>query len=147
MPFRFPLAAVLRLREELEKREERTLEQRRETLSILRQQLAEASQCRAGYADQRYELLLRGAFGDDLHYAITQEKSLLRLEEQLRQAIVEADRLYQEQLQVYLHARQKRKLLDELRQTRHHAYQEEMNRQQQRRIDEIVIARYKMDRQ
>jgi flagellar FliJ protein len=142
MAFKFTLAAVLKYREELEKREERTLELRREALTRLETQLKEAQEQRRRLLEQRDSLLKNGMLGDDLAYATEQEQQLKILEADLRERISAAVLDYENQMQVFLVARQKREILDELKNTKKESYLAEQERREQQTTDEIFIARF-----
>lgn len=145
MAFRFSLAAVLKYREELEKREERALEQRREALARLESQLAKTQEYRLQIVAERNALLERGTLGDDLIFATEQEQQMKRLEEDLRKQISAAMLEYEEQMKIFLAARQKREVLEELRDARKESYEVQQARREQQEIDEIFIARFKRD--
>ena len=141
MSFRFPLAAVLRYREELESREERVLEQHREQLALLQAELARLKQNRTQLVDERSELLRLGLLGNDLHHLEFQQQLLDASEEDLRQKIAAAQAAYNQQMSIFLTARQKREILVELRDSRKAAYLEQLNRREQQKIDEMFSAR------
>jgi flagellar export protein FliJ len=146
MAFRFSLAAVLKYREELEKREERVLEQRREAIARLEAQLASTQEQRLLIVAERNALLERGTLGDDLLFATEQEQQMKALEETLQKQISEAMREYQEQMKIFLAARQKREVLEELRNTRKETYETEQARREQQTIDEIFGAQFNRDK-
>jgi flagellar FliJ protein len=141
MAFKFPLAAVLKYREDLEKREERILEQRREALACLDNKLAEVKDYRRQLIAQRESLLNRGVLGDDLHHATEQQQQLQRSEEEIRKQVATALLNYDQQMKVFLAARQKREILDELKDAQTSSYREKQDRREQQNIDEIFIAR------
>jgi flagellar FliJ protein len=141
MPFRFSLAAVLKYREELEKREERILEQRREVLARLEAQLAELKEQRLRWVAERTSLLERGILGDDLHYATEQIQRLDELEKEICRQAAAAMLDYEAQMKVFLVTRQKREILDELKSTQKDSYNALQDRREQQQIDEIFIAR------
>jgi flagellar export protein FliJ len=141
MGFKFSLATVLRYREELEKREERTLEIRRETLARLEARLAEAKEHQRRLIAECESLLQRGAFGDDLHHATEQQEQWKRAEADLRKQISAALAEYEQQMKTFLAARQKREILDELKSTKKDLYNARQERREQQTVDEIFIAR------
>jgi flagellar FliJ protein len=143
MAFKFPLAAVLKYRENLEKREERILEQRREALARLESKLTEIKEYRVQLLQQCESLLKRGALGDDLRCATEQQQQLQRSEEELRKQAAAALVEYEKQMTLFLAARQKREILDELKSTQASSYRERQDRREQQSIDEIFIARLK----
>jgi flagellar biosynthesis chaperone FliJ len=145
MAFRFSLAAVLKYREELEKREELALELRREVVARLKANLAEAEGKRLRLQAERELLLERGALGDDLIYATEQEERVKIIQEELRRNISAAMLDYQNQMKVFLAARQKREILNELRNAKKESYCVQQERREQQNTDEIFIARLNRD--
>jgi flagellar export protein FliJ len=145
MAFRFSLKTVLKYREEIEKREERTLEVLRETLARLETQLAEVKEHQCRLIVERESLLKASAFGDDLHYATQHQQQWKRVEEDLRRQVSGALLDYEKQMKVFLASRQKREILDELKNTQQDSYNERLNRQEQQKVDEIYIARLNRD--
>ena len=141
MAFRFSLAAVLKYREELEKREEQILEMARETLARLENQLAEVREQQCGLVVERESLLKRGAFGDDLHHTARKQQEWKRLEDELGKQLSVARLAYEKQMKLFLAVRQKREVLDELKKNQHESYREKQDRLEQQRIDEIFGSR------
>ncbi len=145
MPFRFPLNTVLKYRAELEKREERALEQCRELLTLAETKLAEIKAQRSQALAECQRLLEVGILGDDLHYAREQQQHLQELEAQAEKRVAEAKINYDAEMKVFLVARQKREILDELKQSQKDAYTAQQDRRDQHTVDEIFGARPKRD--
>jgi flagellar FliJ protein len=145
MAFKFPLAAVLKYREEIEKREERALECRREIVVGLEARLAEVRSDRSRTLLDREVSLKRGALGDDLHYLIEQQQYLEKLEQQLRREVAAALVEFDKQMKVFMAARQKREILDELKIAQKDKYEEKQERREQMLIDEMFSARLHRD--
>jgi len=141
MAFRFPLAAVLKYREDLEKREERELEKRREALARLKTALTNTTNSRFQLILERASLLKQGLLGDDLHFAAEQLRQIERLEEDLRTQVGTAAAHYEEQMKVFLEARKKRTILDELKSAQASSYKVNQERREQQQIDEMFSAR------
>jgi flagellar FliJ protein len=145
MAFKFPLAAVLKYREELEKREERILEQRRETLVCAQTQLAEAREYRRRLLVEREVLLGRSVLGDDLHHIAEQQQQLEELEEDLQGHVAAALLDCDKQMKLFLVARQKREILNELKTNQKDFHDKQQERREQQVIDEIFSARLNRD--
>jgi flagellar FliJ protein len=145
MGFRFSLAAVLKYREQCEQREEQKLELLRDTLARLKTQLAAAGENLLRLQGERDLLLERGMLGDDLNYATEQALQMKSLEEELRKQMSTARVDYENQLQAFLAARQKREILDELKETKKETYRAQHERWEQQSIDEIFNARRHRD--
>lgn len=145
MAFRFSLYTVLKYREELEKREERALEQCRENLALLETKLAEIREHRYRSIIDRESLLERGVLGDDLHHAMEQQQQLEKLEDDYRKKVSNALLDYEKQMELFLAARQKREILDSLKSTQSDFYNAQQDRRDQHTVDEIFIARFNRD--
>ena len=145
MGFRFPLAAVLKYREQCEQREEQKLELLRDMLMRLKTQLAAAGENSLRLQGERDLLLERGMLGDDLNCATEQGLQMKRLEEELRKQMSAARMDYENQLQIFLAARQKREILDELKESKKESYRAQQERREQQSIDEIFTARRHRD--
>lgn len=145
MAFKFSLNTVLRYRAELEKREERALEQCRETLFMLESKLTEVKQSRRKSIEMSQSLLERGILGDDLHHASEQQRQLEKLELDCQGKVSQALLNYKNQMDLFLAARQKREILDELKATQKDTYIAEQDRRDQHTVDEIFTARFKRD--
>jgi flagellar FliJ protein len=141
MAFKFPLAVVLKYRQEIEQREERALLKCREAVAMLQTQLAELKAQRERLRVRQEETLAAGVLGDDLHYAAEQERSLDQIEEQLQRELSAAVADFDNQMKVFLAARQKREILDALKKSQHKKYVEEEDRREQSRVDELFNAR------
>jgi flagellar FliJ protein len=141
MAFKFPLAAVLKYREELEKREERILEQRREALTRTQAKLAEAKEHRRQLVVERETLLGRSVLGDDLHYIAEQQQQTVKLEDDLQKHVAAALLDYEKQMKIFLVSRQKREILNKLKTNQKDSYNERQERREQQTIDEIFSAR------
>lgn len=141
MPFRFSLATVLKYREEIEKREERTLEQRKETLSNLEHKLTEVIGRRDAIAGQRYSLLERGSLGDDLHHVERTVQQLDNLKTEIQRMILVAQQSYDAQLTIFRDAHQKREILFNLKMEKKQTYMSNQERREQQKIDEMFVAR------
>lgn len=146
MAFRFPLAVVLKYRAELEQREERALGKCRETVNVLRLRLQEARAGREHLRIQQEEWLKSGVLGSDIHYVETQLNWLEALEAQLERELAVAVAEFDEQMKLYLAARQKREILEELRKNQLKQYTMESERKEQARIDELFNTRFQREK-
>ncbi len=141
MGFRFPLAAVLRLREIHEQREERLLSQilaqivqAREAIAAIDVQLAQAA--------ARRETELRGSLAAaDLHAAYGLVAMLKERRQFNEEQLAQFEQLRDKQIKVYRAAHQARELLSNMRKQQRESYLAEQNRQQQKVLDDTFIAR------
>jgi flagellar FliJ protein len=145
MAFKFSLATVLRYREELEKREERTLEQRREEVAVLEARLAEIRRLRDAILQHREAAMKRGTLGSDLHYTAQKKRDLDRMEQETREQLKLALSEFDKQMKAFLAARQKREILSELKSTQKDVYEEKQEKREQALVDELFGSRMQRD--
>jgi flagellar export protein FliJ len=140
MAFRYALQSILRLRRSLERQEEQRLfalaslvGQLRATLQSLQQ--ADLARRRTALAEME-----QSSSGAQMQFRIVcdtaSQSAIQRTASQMR----EADRLRREQLQVYQEARQKREILENLRDRQKALYRQEQARRLQQRADEAYLA-------
>lgn len=141
MPFRFSLAAVLTYRESLEHREYIVLEQIQQEITGTEAHLVEVEAWRGTAAQLRATQLSRGLHSVHLQQAYEHELALERYRDLLQDKLRELKQRLQQQLQAYELARQKRKVLDELRGHQFEAYTRGQVRAQQHLLDELFLAR------
>ncbi len=143
MPFKFSLATLLKYREEIERQEERLLEQRRHQLVQLQARLDAAVANRDKVDEEICQQLEKGLLGHDLHCANTLQQQLLLFEEQLRAQLAAARGQYEEQMRKFQHVRMQREKLSELRSQHSEVYERQQERMEQQQIDELFLARKK----
>jgi flagellar FliJ protein len=139
--FRFSLAAVLRLREINEQREERLLSQilaqvakTRENLLLVQGQIVEAASNREiALAACVSAAELQAAYG----LSAMLEEHRLFTEEQL----LKFEGLRDKQIKTYQSAHQGRELLSGMRQEQRESYEIDRGREQQKALDDMFIAR------
>jgi len=141
MPFRFSLASVLNIREKLEQRELLLLERRYAELATAQGKLWEVAQNIVRNHEQQADELKRGTTGFQLQMAIEEAKALEDRRLQLQKKLQEAQKALREQLENYRKARQKRDVLEELRQQQLDRYQREQGKIEQRERDELFLLR------
>ncbi len=141
MAFRFALASVLRVRESIERREERALQ-------AIQLQVAQAKHhgealrgAIASAREMRDETLRQSVSGGQLQSLLWEEQAAereLRLTlEQLR--VLEQQR--DEQMMIYRAAHCDREMLSEMLQKQKNLYEQEQARDEQKKLDDIFIAR------
>ncbi len=141
MAFRFPLAAVLRLREIHEQREERLLtqiltqmNQARETIVSLDEQIAGAAIAREAALRERMSVAeLHAAYGME---ALLKERRAFT-EQQLAQFTVLRDK----QIQVYQAAHRDREVLSKMWQQQKDAFAADLARREQKSLDDLFLSR------
>jgi flagellar export protein FliJ len=135
--------AVLRFRENIERREYVALERIQQEMAILQEQLRRIEQWRAMAVQRRETDLAEGVAAIHLQGDFEQELALERQRDALQ---VKRERLTLDQkqhLNSYKIARQKREVLDELRKRQFEAYAREQARRQQAVMDDLFLSRRK----
>jgi flagellar export protein FliJ len=142
MPFRFPLAAVLLVRENAEMREERALKKIQMELARTARQVEELNAAMAHAHDARERALQEPIPSFQLHEyqrqieeAAEKKKTLLHQLQILRQELGR-------QMRVYQAAHRDREALTGMLQEQREAYDQEQARQQQKQVDDMFMARH-----
>jgi flagellar export protein FliJ len=142
MPFRFPLAAVLLVREHAEKREERALKAVQIELARVVREVDELDAATVLAHDAREEELQQPTPSFRLHdyqrqieEAAEMKKTLLQQLHALRQDLARQMRAYQA-------AHRDREALTDMLQTQREAYEQRQERERQKQIDDIFMARH-----
>jgi flagellar FliJ protein len=141
MAYRFPLAAVLRLREINEQREERLLTQilaqvtqAREAIAALDLQIAEA-------AARRETELLERTPAAQLHAAYGMSALLKERKQFTVDQLAQFEQLRDKQIKTYQAAHQAREVLSTMRKKQRDSFLAEQARHQQKALDDMFIAR------
>ena len=140
MAFRYALQSILQLRRSLERQEEQRLFALASMVGRLRATLESLQQ--TDLARRRTALTEMEQFssGAQMQFRIVcdtaSQFAIQRTASQLR----EVERLRHEQLQVYQEARQKREIVESLRERQEALYQREQARRLQRHADEAYLA-------
>lgn len=141
MPFQFPLATVLRVRESLEKREERVLQvMQLEIVRVARR--VEGLSAAIGHAHATREKMMQQSIpAGHLHSLLWEEQSAV---EQKKHLLLELQRLEPErdqQMKIYQNAQRNREMLSDMFNEQRDIYEKESTRTQQKQLDDIFIAR------
>jgi flagellar FliJ protein len=141
MAFRFPLAAVLRVRESIEKREERALQSIQLELARTLHHIEELSVAIGGAHRSREKALQQTISGGHLHSLLWEEQAA---EQQLKSLLGQLQVLEQErekQMKVYQAAHRDREMLTDMLKKQKDIYDQERLRDEQKRLDDIFMAR------
>jgi len=141
MAFQFSLAVVLRLRESVEKREERALQSIQLDVSRTQQAIEELSVAIGGARRARETALQQAISGGHLHSLLGEEQVA---EHGLRVLLGKLQLLEQErerQMKVYHAAHQEREMLSGMMEKQKDIYEREWLREEQKRLDDIFMAR------
>ena len=141
MPFHFSLAAVLIYRESLEHREYIALEQIQQEITRTEAHILQVEEWRGIAAQERAAELARGVHSVQLQRTYEHQLALERYRDLQQDKLRELKNRLQQQLRTYELARQKRKVLDELRGHQFEAYTRGQARRQQHILDELFLVR------
>jgi len=141
MPFHFPLRALLRLRESVEKAELQRLQMIAAQAVQLR---AEIESLEGEIQAKRRELLEQeaaGISGAELHMAALSESIREQRRTEMLTKLREIERARKKQQVRYTEARQQREILSNLRQRQFSVYLREQAQREQQRVDELFLIR------
>jgi flagellar export protein FliJ len=141
MAFQFSLAVVLRLRESVEKREERALQSiQRDVIRTL--QAIEDLSVAIGGAQQVREAALRQAISGGRLQSLLWEEQVaeqgLRL---LLDKLQVLEQAREKQMQVYQAVHRDREMLSDMKKKQKDSYERDRLRDEQKQLDDIFIAR------
>jgi flagellar export protein FliJ len=141
MAFRYPLQSLLRLRESLERQEERRLFAIAALVARLRADIEQVDQ--HGIAARRAELreMVVASSGAFVQFAAVCQAALATARRKLELQLEEAERKRLHQLREYQAVRQKREILQGLRDRKEAAYELEFARHEQQTADEAFLIR------
>jgi flagellar export protein FliJ len=141
MPFRFPLAAVLLVREEAEKREERALKKIQLEMARISRQLEDLNAEIVLAQEAREQALQQPIPAMELHAhlqraqnAVEKKKILVHQVQTLRQELAR-------QMMAYRAAHRDREALTEMLQKQRDDYEQEQARTLQKNLDDMFMAR------
>jgi flagellar export protein FliJ len=141
MAFRFRLASVLRLRQNLEERELHLLEQTQHEIARVVQQMEELRGRRRGsYALQERDLAA-GTPAVTLHFGQQNRRRLQQQEQALGAELAELQLRRERQLDNYEDAKRKRQVLSDLRDQQRATHDVLVAHQTQRAADDSFLAR------
>ncbi|MGD0426568.1 MAG: flagellar export protein FliJ [Candidatus Acidiferrales bacterium] len=139
MPFHFSLQAVLRLRTSYEQMEKlrflaaaAAVVRAREEIAALEEETRAARQSQQGR-------LGKGVLAGELHFAVSSEGVRVQRKRAMAARLAELEKKQEAQRQAYQAARQKREILENLRQRKWDDYRREQARREQQQVDESFL--------
>jgi len=141
MSFRYAFQTLLRLRQSLERQEEQRLFAQAAIVARLRTELEEIRQTQL--QARRQDLPDSGAVshGYSLQYAVLRDTAFENTRKKLQSQLEDAERRRLQQLQQYQVVRQRREILEGLRDRQEAAYELEFSRREQQIVDEAFLLR------
>jgi|HubBroStandDraft_6_1064221.scaffolds.fasta_scaffold01600_10 flagellar export protein FliJ len=139
MAFHFSLQPVLRLRASYERLERMRLLALVAAIVRVRQKREALDKESRDAGVRTRERLAAGMAGGEMQFEIACEKLRSEYKHALEIQARDLDRAQKKQRQAYQMARQKREILENLRERRLEAYRREESRREQQRIDELFL--------
>jgi flagellar FliJ protein len=143
MAFRFTLGAVLKYREALEQRERAALEKAQLEIALLEMQIGKAEEDLSLLEQRRDCELKRGMPAIHLQQAIEQEHTVVQLKDDLTKKREELRLKRLGILKAYEDVRQKRELMERLRERRFAEYTRKQAKAEQAVLDDLFLARHR----
>jgi flagellar export protein FliJ len=141
MAFKFPLATVLQVRESIEKREERALQQLMGEIYRVQREIDELANAVAKSYEAR-ELAMRQPIpAADLQAMLQQARATDEKRLQLLGTLHVLEQRRDEQLKIYQAAHRDHEAILSMFQEQRHAYEQEQLRTQQKNLDDIFASR------
>jgi len=141
MAFQFPLATVLRLRESIERREERALKKIQMEMAGASRQIEELDAAIARAQRERDGALREPMPASHLQAMLAQTALTIEGRKTLQATLRGLEEQRLKQLKVYQAAHRDHEMLIEMRKQQRNAYLLEQERMEQKYLDDIFIAR------
>jgi len=141
MAFQFSLQPVLRLRASFERLERLRLLQLVAAIAQLQNEIAAAVRESENARRKLRERLAIGSSGMEIHFEMACEAARLNYRRALNARLTALRRKHEAQKVAFRMARQKREILENLRERQLQEYQREQARRDQRALDELFLLR------
>ena len=141
MAFHFTLAAVLKLRESIERQEYLALEKIHLEITRTQNELKQVEQQQTELQQSRDTQLAGSIPSIHLQNIFEQVAALEQRKDVLRAALAELDKKREQQLKIFKEARQKKEVLESLRERQHSIYVREETKRLQTLMDDLYLAR------
>lgn len=146
MAYRFPLAAVLRLRESIERREERNLQILQMEIVRVSRAIEELTAAIAGTRDAQERAMRQPVPAGHLHSVLWECQSAANKKNALLNHLDALKKKHDQQMQVYRDAHRDLERLADLYSRNKQAYTAEETRTQQKQLDDLFVARHSRNR-
>lgn len=141
MAFRFPLATVLRVKEGLERREERALQRIQLEMARVSHQIEDLTSAIERAHAARNQVLQQAVPAGQLHTMLWELRAAEDSKKALRVTLQGLEEQRLKQMQVYLAAHREHETMINRFKEQRSAYEVEQTRAQQKYLDDIFIAR------
>jgi flagellar export protein FliJ len=146
VPFQFPLETLLRYRHNTEKREWLKLQGIAQRLARLRNQLEGMRQMQVDVRVRNAGDLLQGLRAAEIQFNAECETVFQQRLAEVRQRCADVEKEHTKQMRVFRDERQKREVLEKLREGEYQRYRQERERREQNQADELFLLRRAMSR-
>jgi len=141
MAFRFPLQALLRVRQSVERQQELRLQEAKQRVAAVERKVDEVERSRAALGQFEREELQIGVSAAQLQFDVLLRSVLMRQRKELETERARREELRDQRRRELQFARQQREAVESLRTQGLRAYREEQNRREQRRLDDLFLLR------
>jgi flagellar FliJ protein len=141
MGFRFPLATVLRVRESIERREERELQRIQLEMARVSRQIEDLNGRIARLDQAQKQALLQPTPAGHLHSTLWEMQSAAEARKNLFNVLQGLEQQRQKQMKVYQAAHRDHETMISMYKQQRDAYELEQARAQQKYLDDIFMAR------
>jgi flagellar export protein FliJ len=146
MAFHFVFEKMLHLRAGVERQEEQKLAAIAGEIAGIRAEIAACGERRSEVRRVALREVAGGSSGAVLQFAVVCDTAAAELEKKLREQLRAAEKARAQQLEVYRRARQKREVLERLRDRQSAAYERELLRREQEEVDENFLIGFSRER-
>jgi flagellar FliJ protein len=143
MRFRFPLAAVLRLREIAEEREERLLSEILRRIVQTREALDQLDAAMVVVAERRNSGLRASLSAAELQASYREVEALRAARQEHSEQLGKLEQLRLQQLAIYHAAHRGRRMLTEMRAEQRARFEATRAREEQKAADDLFLARHR----
>lgn len=141
MPFRFPLQALLHLRQGIEHQQELRLRAANQLVSRVRHGLEQIDSRIRQTQTLSAQSLASGTTGAELSFLQTEDGLLHAQRQQLEHELLRCQHMRDQQERVFLQARRERETFESLRSERVRDYRRDQGRREQRQLDDLFLMR------
>lgn len=141
MPFRFRLETVLRLRRSVERQRELQLQHANSALVQLGNKIQQIETSLRESARRRDQQLAASASGAELHFDLACRDVILKQRQELLTELERATERRQQCLEDYKRALRDCEILETVRRQQLEAHKHEEERQEQRRLEDLLLLR------
>jgi flagellar FliJ protein len=141
MAFRFPLQAVLRLRQGYERRERLRLEALAAQIALVLSQLSVLEHQSLVARQRATQMLLEGMAGSELHFEALRSAAFAGRRVGLLERLAELERQHRAQQLAYQEARRQKEVIDSLRSRQLGIFRLQQARREQQQLDELFLMR------